>query len=131
MKPDLDVRMYFRGLHGVQGKCRLRIWSTPMPPVVVVSDIGGSGTSITNAAEVLASAIAQRHGLPEFTFIENYPRDSAAELGGDFERVEFSSRQGHFGGIEFFNPTWHRISVQDLYRLIDPLSSAEEESNVI
>ena len=59
-----DYRHHFRGRHGCPAVCRIRVYrGSAGATISVATELEGEngGTAITNAAEVLATALERRH----------------------------------------------------------------------
>lgn len=95
-------RLDFPGLFDVPSWCWLEVWEAPgRPPVVIATNPAraDSGTSVTNAAEPLATLVCRRFGLEPraLVWIECYERAPGdphvrelSPLGrSDFDRVYF------------------------------------------
>lgn len=87
-----DIRYDYPGYHGSQAHCRLRIYGgDPDRPTVVLATEAedNAGTSITNAAETLATRVCRDFRLDPDTilWVEHY-RDRAF-IGG---RPQFKER---------------------------------------
>jgi hypothetical protein len=102
------------------GRCRLRIYEIHERTVVIATDLN-RGPSVTNAAEALATQVAQQFGLDRarLLWIEHYPRtDSRPQPGTpggeeyDLVTFEWDAVREHF-----HNPTWaysHGAAVEAL-----------------
>ena len=98
IKEDLNYR--FRGYFNERGEpnssCWLRVYELrPGSYLVIASEYGNQGTSVTNCAASLSTQVWVELGSPVgFTFIEHYP-----PLGGhaeNFSIVECAKRDGAF-----------------------------------
>ena len=80
------------------------------------------GTSITNYAEHLASALRGQYRLKpeEQIWIEHYPE--AKDRREDFDLVRFSGTEGD----SFRNPVWTRITEHAVDELIAGVRNTEE-----
>ncbi len=59
-----DYRHHFRGLHGCPSVCRIRVYrGAADATIIVATELEGEnrGTSVTNAAEALATELERRH----------------------------------------------------------------------
>jgi hypothetical protein len=122
MKLLIDMVMAYRGYHGCSSKCGVAIYAPTQPGEVYVAIYteldDNPGTSVTNAAETVATGIWEFLERPdtEITFIEHY-RDRAL-IGGrpqfkeQFDRVTFEPIKGGFA-----RPRWRRISKEEVERL--------------
>jgi len=80
------------------------------------------GTSVTNYAEHLATAIRRQHGLKseDMIWIEHYP-DAKDRPKESFDLVRFAVE-----GDSFRSPVWTRITEQALDDLIDGKRNVED-----
>ena len=111
----------YRGYHGCLSRCRLRVYEeSGTPPVVIVTERDDNpGTSITNRAEYLATAVWQMLERPEagMVWIEHY--EDRALIGGKplfkekFDSVTFTSTSRGFS-----DPRWKPISKAEVEILI-------------
>ncbi|MDP9439516.1 MAG: hypothetical protein M3P49_12365, partial [Actinomycetota bacterium] len=96
MRLALDAVFPFRSPSGARSKCRVRVYE-PLDArdsvVVVVSELPeNTGTSITNAAEVIAAEIAHAYRLSTpYVYIEHYPPTSTNGSTEKFDLVVFAS----------------------------------------
>ncbi len=74
-----DYRHHFRGLHGCPSVCRIRVYRGSAKVTIIIAtelEEENRGTSITNAAEVLATELEQCH-CPDpgerLLWVEHYP----------------------------------------------------------
>jgi hypothetical protein len=97
-----NERFIFTGLNGCESFCKLLIFDWFGVKVVIVTALDdNSGTSVTNAAELLATAVCAKYELQveRMMWIEHYPK--CFLRGETFDRVEFKSSGGRFA-----NPAW-------------------------
>lgn len=126
MRKFLDVEKFEHGCpwKNFKSSCRLMIFlNENASKAVVVMQETGDGTSVTNAAEQIATAAVKRYELdPANTiFIEHYPED---QTGGEetFAKVSFSSSEKHSvpsrdGEVFFFAPVWTHLTKEDANEL--------------
>lgn len=123
MRLITDTRYDYPGYHSSQAHCRLRIYGgDPDRPAVVLATEAedNPGTSITNAAESLATKVCRDSGLDPDTilWVEQY-RDRAY-FGGrpQFkERFDLVSFDRAPDG-SFRHPEWRPLSKDSVERLI-------------
>ena len=130
MPAIVDEVYEYRGYHGCESRCRIRIYRpTGKPPVIIASEEAeqNPGTSITNMAEQIATDVSRIHGLAHepFVWIEHYDdraisaahRHSAGPLGREngesFDRVEFRRV-----GTRLTHPSWQHLSKEEVEALI-------------
>ena len=92
--------------------------------VFVVTELPDNpGTSVTNFAEHLATAMRSRHGLkPEdVIWIEHYP-EATNRRKEDFDLVRFLGMEGD----SFRTPVWTRITPQAVDELIAGVRNVED-----
>ena len=121
MKLQDEVTAY-KGFWNSDGHCRLRVYRTDAGGVVAIATElpDNPGTSITNLAEQLATAVFQREevsGPEHFTWIEHYPKRN---IGKDvrpesYDLVTFDFDPGY---RRFSHPRWRRIDQATLERLV-------------
>lgn len=102
------------GSHSAPTTCRLRVyeWIAGRPPVVVVSELTqNQGLSVTNAAEHIWRAVAQRLDTTRFTLIEHYGPDACA--GAMRHHETFDVVTVGVGG----HPSWRSISRSEVRAL--------------
>ena len=79
MQQTLDRELGFAGLHDFPSRCRLRIYEEEGKSLVAIATElpDNPGTSVTNAASIIAAQVWQMMGRPpaDMTFIEHYPKD--------------------------------------------------------
>ena len=119
----------YRGPGGEHSMCRVRIYfpeEKHAAPVVIYSEMSTNrGTSITNAAEIIAASVMSVHELRKpLLFIEHYPPETTGGMPESFELVLFDSYEVRrhrvpYGGDEAITigvPTWRkeldRLSVE-------------------
>lgn len=109
-----------------QSSCRIRILvDDETGDAVVVVQETGNGTSVTNAAEQIATAVIKIYELDpaRTTFIEHYPDD---QTGGDenFSKVTFSTMEktqlspgATDGEVILISPVWTYLTKEDANKL--------------
>lgn len=123
-----DERFEYRGFHNCPSVCRLRVYEEDgKAPVALVTELEDNvGTSVTNMAEHLASAVWKMLERPALglVWIEHY--EDRAHIGGrptlkeHFDHVTFEPRSDAFGILTGFGePHWQRISKTDVETLLD------------
>ena len=99
-----DDLLSFPGFHGCESRCRVRVFlpaegsGSDAYIVLATDDDQAQGTSVTNAAEIIAAVACQRFNLPpeRLEFIEHYDyrhRPGGANAFGEaenFARISFS-----------------------------------------
>jgi hypothetical protein len=127
MAAIVDEVYEYRGYHGCQSCCRIRIYRPAgKPPVIIATEAAGQnpGTSITNLAEQIATDVTRIYRLAQepFVWIEHYDdRSDPIALkygirrtkGESFDRVEFRQR-----GSELFEPHWRPIAKEAVEEMI-------------
>jgi hypothetical protein len=107
--PLIHEEIYeYKGYHGCDSRCRIRVYELPGGALVIVaSDLEGElahlgenhGTSITNMAEHLATAWRQRYRGRPIVWVEHYPAHGCCwerngqtvwQFGETFDRVRFT-----------------------------------------
>jgi hypothetical protein len=107
-----DHLYLYRGFHACLSYCWLRIYTTQGRSIVFATEMPDNpGTSITNAAERLATEVTRtfRLALDTLTWIEHYPKRQAnhghPSLPASFDLVTFTrTAQG------LRSPEWRRLS---------------------
>ncbi len=98
---------------------RLRVWRVaPGRLVAVVTErMADPGTSVTNAAEMVAAQLAVEYPDDVIEVVEHYPADS---LDGE-----------HFDGVEVVDgaPRWWRIPTEELAARLGPQLLAAGEAS--
>ncbi len=94
--------------------CRLRVYESWAGMVLLASELADNpGPSITNSAEALATALAERYGIDagRAVFIEHYDQASYRGLRREptFDAVSFT-----WAGGRALMPRWSRLSEADL-----------------
>ena len=126
-----DYRHHFRGWQGCPSVCRIRVYrGSAGATIIIATELEGEnrGTSITNAAEVLSTALERRH-CPDpserMLWVEHYPaREGAGRR---------PACRAHYALVSFTRaddgtlhcPHWRHISSEELVRLLDRLVNAE------
>jgi hypothetical protein len=115
--------MAYRGYHGCPSKCGVRIFEPTIfeePYVAVYTELAdNSGTSVTNAAETVATHIWEFLERPdtEIVFIEHWPARTSngwrePMLQEHWSQVTFYCVKGGFA-----RPKWQRIGKEEVERL--------------
>lgn len=121
----------YAGFHGCVSTCDLEIHSN----LVICSERGDNeGTSITNMAEHLATAISKQFDInPErLIWIEHYRAEPTIERDETYNLVFFNLTGGGIlaqdaKAFEFSNPRWVSIEKVIVEALIDTHSETETE----
>ena len=135
-----DELLTFTGFGGVESRCRVRLFLPPAEAredgyvIVLTDDKHAQGTSITNAAEIIAALVAAKYHLPggRVTWIEHYEFNAKQQIPfgrtGSFARVRFeapteaSARAAYIHGVSLGKPAWTHIDRQSVEILIgEPL----------
>ncbi len=101
------------GFGAWESKCRLRIYDTATETVVIATELpDNTGTSITNAAQYIATLVVMHYGLDphSLVWIEHYPPTDDFEES--FDQVTFP-----WDGKRFHAPQWRRLQQDDIARL--------------
>ncbi len=131
MRLALDAVFPFLGPRGARSSCRVRVYEPDEPErdahVVVASEMASNtGTSITNAAEVVAAGVAHAYRLPTpLVYIEHYPPAATDGRAETFDLVVFAhwdTREiarvpGHLVR-EIGSPEWRRIDRRSVEILV-------------
>ena len=120
-----DMGYPFKGYHGCDSRCRIRIFAPDAgeqkPYIVICSELEDNpGTSVTNMAEHLATLLWSYLEKPTqgMTWIEHY--EERAFFGNrhliqeDWDLVTF---QTHACG-RFHSPVWRRLKKEDVAGLV-------------
>lgn len=131
----IDQICAYRGPDGRVGCCRLRIFTSPSgPPIVIASEHDDNpGPSITAAAECLYPKLIARH-LPgwlddaaQLTLIEHYPGvgDGHGHRSAEtFDQVRFRDTRprliacGRHQCVSFAGPAWLPLTAAAVARLL-------------
>ena len=103
-----DFRFTYNGYNNIPSWCEVEVWIHKNKYLVVMTEpnTNGSGTSVTNACEIIATTLFRQVGVfktktkPEdIIWIEHYPERD----GGDesFDEIEFQ-----FDDDRFHLPEW-------------------------
>src|SRR5947209_6056123 len=102
-------RYHYKGGVGFPPWCYLHIYHAAVDDVAVVvcwEDPQNPGTSVTNWAAHLASAIWREEGCPRyFCWIEHYPEATHPGDGATCDLVQFYQRADG----EFYDPQWQNV----------------------
>lgn len=117
----IDMVLKFMGYGMHPSKCRIRVYDEPVHTVVIASDLGsGSGTSVTNAAEDIASKVCSVYDInpQRMTWVEHYPR--RGEYPDTFDLVEFTilPRTQWQGGKVVSSPSWSPLTKKKVAAMI-------------
>lgn len=130
MPAIVDEIYVYRGYHGCESRCRLRVYRPEgKPPVIIASEEEDQnpGTSITNMAEEIATDVCRIYGLAHepFIWIEHYDdRGDPAKrrgLGDAFGRVSGESFDVVMflrRGTRLSGPEWCPITKAEVEDLI-------------
>ena len=119
MQQIADETFEYLGLHSFPSKCRLRAFEEAGKPTVVITTElpNNPGTSITNAAALIAAQVYQWLERPErgITLIEHYEKDGEEAYAEErFALVTFpQSEGGHFE-----DAAWRHIEKSDVEEMI-------------
>jgi hypothetical protein len=131
----VDEIYAYRGLDGTAGRCRVRIFTPPGgPPVIVASeDDANPGPSITAAAECLYPRLIARY-LPgwlddaaQLSLIEHYPGladEQGRRAAQTFDQVRFRDTRprlvacGRHQVVTFAGPTWLPLTARAVAELL-------------
>ncbi len=122
---------HFRGLHGCPSVCRIRVYrGSAGATIIIATELEGEnrGTSITNAAEVLATALERRH-CPDpgerLLWVEHSPPRAGAgrrpACRAHFALVTFTRADD--GTLH--RPHWRHITSEELGEVLERLVDAE------
>jgi len=115
----IDQIYHFKGAWDVPSFCELKIISKPVKTIIITTELYESnpGTSVTSWVDKLATELIQKFKInPEqLTFIVHNPdRKSNLEFFKEtFDIVSFEWKEE-----KFINPSWKRITKQELDFLI-------------
>ncbi len=119
----LEHTLRYRGYHGCLSRCRIQVYDngSERPYVVIATELEDNpGTSITNAAEIVAGEVWKLLEKPARTmvWIEHYPdRCFLGErpmLREQWDLVRFEQV-----GNCFLRPKWRRISKEEVERICE------------
>lgn len=107
----------FRGYHGYPSVCRLQVFDRgpDKPYTVLVTELDSNpGTSVTNAAEIIAGQVWRLLERParNMVYVEHYEDRMFIGVRPLF-REEFDLVQFDQAGCTFRGPRWRRISKQE------------------
>ena len=128
-------RFDYKGYHGCESHCLIDLYRHPNDLTVVVAtepdyDVEDSGTSVTNAAEHIATEVCKQYNIPmlKLVFIEHYDYQSFHSRGREetWDLVTFTRERapvrGHWdyprGEMVFTTAKWQPLSVEQKDRLI-------------
>ena len=127
-----DYRHHFQGLHGCPSVCRIRVYrGSAGATIIVATELGGEnrGTSITNAAEILATELERRH-CPDpgerLLWVEHDPARKGAGRRPACRTHDalVSFTRADDGTLHC--PHWRHITSEGLARLLDRLVDADQ-----
>ncbi len=112
MQKKIDEIFHWKGFWNCDSSCRMEIFSSSENSVVVATDLGNEGTSITNDAEKLIKLVCDRYQLnPQKTiWIEYYP--ASGSFAESFSKVALPAIQG-------CKPEWIPLTKNELDQLIN------------
>jgi hypothetical protein len=118
MQQIADETFDFAGPHRFASQCRLRVYEGPGLPLVVIATErpDNPGTSVTNAAEVLATQVYQWLEYPArgMVFIEHYEQDGQEDYAQErFALVSFAEMDG-----QFISPQWQHMTKEEVEGMI-------------
>lgn len=117
--PLYDDTLAYPGYHGCPSKCRIRLFRVDGAPVVVCTELEeNNGTSVTNAAEMIATLVLNTLGRPSaLTWVEHYP-DRAFFGNKPMMREQFDLVEFEWSGSALLHhPRWRRIPKEEAERL--------------
>lgn len=118
------MRYNYQGFWGCASSCDIEVHlRNDGKYVFIATEVPDNpGTSVTNYAEHLATAMRRQHGLkPEdMIWIEHYPETERRK--GVFDLVRFLGMEGD----SFRGPVWTRITEQAVEDLIAGVRSVED-----
>lgn len=118
----------YTGFHGCLSVCNLEVYNN----LVICSERGDNeGTSITNMAEHLATAICKQFDITptKLIWIEHYRAETTIERDETYNIVFFNLTGGGVfdaNTFEFSNPRWVSIEKVIVEALIDTHKAVEE-----
>lgn len=139
-----DDTFHFKGFGNCDSRCRLRIYqvNASLPErrvahlhhgdkVVILTQLEGDvGTSVTNASEIIANAVAEQFKLEPLrtVWIEHYPNWGPAghSIGESFDRVTYDYKVERLSvrpdqwevRCAYFSARWNRITREIVADLI-------------
>ena len=119
------MRYHYKGFWGCDSCCEIEVHRRSDGKYVFIATElpDNPGTSVTNYAEHLATAMRRQHGLKaeEVIWIEHYP-DAKDRRKEDFDLVRFVGIEGE----SFRNPVWTRITEEAVHELIAGVRNVED-----
>lgn len=129
--PNIDEIIEFGGYHNFHSECGIKIWTHgagvghPLRYIVMMTELlDNPGTSVTNAAEIIAQVVMDRflfHCDPNaVTWIEHYPPrgDSyTLRIQESFDRVNLTHNGSRFRLDESNGPGWTHLNADDLKKV--------------
>ena len=118
----------YKGFHGCDCVCNLEIYNNL---VIITEREDNEGTSITNMAEHLATAICKQFDITpsKLIWIEHYRAEPSIERDETWNLVFFNLTGGGVfdaNTFEFSNPRWVSVEKSIVDALIDPHKRVEE-----
>lgn len=115
----------FKGFHDCDSKCEIDIFGK----VVIATQLDNEdipGTSITNAAEMIAEDVCNKYKIPydELIWIEHYKKEEYYEE--TYKIVQFKIENGGF-----IDPKWRKISLKELADIIIDQCGHENINNYV
>ena len=115
----VDQIYHYKGIMDADSRCGLKIVKGPDRHIVIATELyeENPGTSVTDFNTRLAARLVKEFSLdPErLVFIEHCP-DRGSRL--EYYRQTFDRVRFKWDGSGFSNPTWERISRQDIDEMI-------------
>ena len=128
-----NQKFNYEGYHKIPSFCYIDIYRYPNFTIVIATEPDyneeGSGTSITNRAEHIATEVSKKYNIPmiELTWIEHYNRVSNIKKEETWDLVFFNREKtpvrGYWGypngEMVFTNPQWYHITSEQKNNLIN------------
>ena len=122
MLPDskyIEEIYHFKGAWEVPSFCKLKVISKPDKTIIITTELYESnpGTSVTSWVDKLATELIQKFKINpgQLTFIVHNP-DRKSNL--EFFKETFDIVSFAWDGEKFINPSWKRITKEELDLLI-------------
>lgn len=118
--PELDIPAFkYAGFHGTPSRCRLRVYRGRDGGAVILAtwDAHSDGTSITNAAELVATGAARHLGLEAFTWVEHYAFGEESHRAGPSDSFDLVTFQGN-KSEGFRDPSWRHLGREGFLELL-------------
>lgn len=117
-KPQVDMAEWgtvfeYEGLWNGRNHCYIKVHGNA---VICTEAPDNHGTSITNAAEKIATKVCHEFGIPrgELIWIEHYIHEGNDEIGETFDLVTFSEAEG-----KLVHPQWKHAGKDAAMRLFN------------